>query len=65
MIKINFEFDTKHGVYRDALYLLEDHTYSNADIEAMKNERVNNWIQIVENPLQTEQIEQSEKVNNG
>lgn len=62
MIKIEFQFDTKHGKYRDALYLPEDHIYTDADIEAMKAERVNNWIDAVENPPQEEQ---AEEINNG
>lgn len=49
-MKIDFEFQTPHGVYRDALYLPDDHTYTSAEIEAMKAERVNNWIYVVENP---------------
>lgn len=52
MIKIDFQYDTKHGKYQDALYLPDDHTYTDAEIEAMKQERVNNWINIVENPPQ-------------
>jgi len=50
MTKIEFEVATKHGIYRDALYLPVDHTYSEADIEAMQNERVQNWIAIIEAP---------------
>lgn len=50
MIKIDFEFDSKHGVFRDALYLPDDHTYTPAQIEAMKKERFDNWVYIVENP---------------
>lgn len=47
MIKIDFEYQTQYGVFRDALHLPEDHTFSDADIEAMKQERVNNWLAIV------------------
>jgi len=47
---IEFEFDTAHGVFRDAIILPDDHTLSDADIEAMKIERRDNWIYIVENP---------------
>jgi len=50
MIKIDFEFDTPHGVFRDALHLPEDHTYTDAEIQAMKEQRRDNWIAIVTAP---------------
>ena len=50
MIKMDFEVETKHGKYRDALYLPEGHTHTMAEIEAMKQERVDNWITAIENP---------------
>jgi hypothetical protein len=50
MIKIDFEFETQYGVFRDALYLPEDHTFTDEQIAAMKQERLDNWLFIVENP---------------
>lgn len=50
MIKIDFEFDTPHGIFRDALHLPEDHTFSEADIQAMKEQRRDNWIAVVTAP---------------
>ena len=47
MIKVDFEFSTKHGVFRDALYLPDDHDLTNEQIEAMKAERRDNWIAVV------------------
>lgn len=47
MIKIDFAFETQYGRFADALHLPEDHTFNDADIEAMKQERVNNWLAIV------------------
>jgi len=53
MIKIDFEIpNEKYGAYRDALHLAEDHGLSEAQIEAMKQERYNNWLNIVENPVE-------------
>lgn len=49
-MKVDFEFTTTYGVYRDALYLADDHTLSAAEIEALKQERLDNWIYAVENP---------------
>ena len=49
-MKIDFEFDTPHGVFRDALHLPDDHSYSDAEIQAMKEQRRDNWIAIVTAP---------------
>ena len=54
-MKIDFEFDTPHGVFRDALHLPDDHTFSDAEIEAMKQQRLNNWLAIVNAPPVEEQ----------
>ena len=49
-MKIDFEFETQYGVFRDALYLPEDHNFTTAQIAEMQVERLNNWLDIVENP---------------
>lgn len=49
-MKIDFEFDTPHGVFRDALHLPDDHTFSNAEIQVMKEQRRDNWIAVVTAP---------------
>jgi hypothetical protein len=50
MIKIDFEFDTPHGVFRDALHLPEDHGMTDEQIDAMKQQRLNNWLAVVNPP---------------
>lgn len=50
MIKIDFEFDSSYGVFRDALHLPEDHTFTDAEIQAMKQERYDNWWAAVNAP---------------
>ena len=50
MIKIDFEFDSPHGVFRDALHLPESHGMSDVEIAAMKQQRFDNWIAIVTAP---------------
>ena len=50
MIKIDFEFDSPHGVFRDAINLQDDHTFTDAEIEAMKQQRYDNWWAIVNPP---------------
>jgi hypothetical protein len=49
-MKIDFEFDTPHGVFRDALHLPDDHGMTDEQIDAMKQQRVDNWLAIVNAP---------------
>jgi hypothetical protein len=49
-VKIDFEFQTKYGVFRDALHLPEDHSYTQEQIGELQAERLNNWLYSVENP---------------
>lgn len=53
MIKIEFEFDTEYGIFRDALYLPDDHTHTQTEIDSMKKQRVDDWIAVVSAPLDT------------
>lgn len=50
MIKVEFEFETQYGIFRDALYLPEDHTFTEEQISALKQERLDSWVLTVENP---------------
>jgi len=50
MIKIDFEFETPHGKFADALHLPENHGLSEAEIQAIKEQRRDNWIAIVTAP---------------
>lgn len=56
-MKIDFEFTTPYGVFRDALYLPDDHSYTDEQIAAMKQERLDNWLFAIENPPEAEMIE--------
>jgi len=47
MIKIDFSFETPHGKFADALHLPDDHGLSDAEIQAMKEQRRDNWIAVV------------------
>jgi hypothetical protein len=49
-MKIDFEFTTSYGTYRDALYLDDNHQLTNDEINALKQERLDNWLFVVENP---------------
>ena len=50
MEKIIFEFTTRHGVFRDALHLPAGHGLSEEEINVMKQQRLDNWLAIVEAP---------------
>lgn len=56
MIKIDFEFELQFGIYRDALYLPENHTYSEEEINAMKQERFDNWYKVITTPAIDDEI---------
>jgi hypothetical protein len=49
MIKIDFIKTSDDGIYSfsDALYLPINHTYTDEEIEAMKQERFNNWLNYI------------------
>lgn len=49
-MQIRFTFETQYGPFSDALYLDEDHTFTEAEVEAMKQERLTNWIAMIESP---------------
>jgi hypothetical protein len=54
MIKIDFEFETKYGKFRDALYLPEDQGLNQEQIALMQQQRLDNWLFAVENPPEPE-----------
>lgn len=56
MVQIIFEYQTDYGVFRDALWLPENHGLSDAEIEAMKEQRRDNWIAIVSTPPTEEPV---------
>lgn len=43
MQQIIFEFPTKHGTFRDALWLDDNHTHTPEELDAMKLQRLNDW----------------------
>lgn len=49
-MKIDFSFETQYGRFADALHLPDDHGLTDAEIEAMKQQRLNNWLAIVSPP---------------
>jgi len=56
-MKIDFEVETAHGKFCDALYFEDDAVPDEATIEAMKQERVDNWIAVVTAPPAPDYVE--------
>lgn len=56
-MNIDFCVDTEHGRFCDALHFEDDSVPDDATIEAMKQERVNNWIAIVTAPPAPQYVE--------
>lgn len=50
MISIEFEFDTQYGTFRDALVLPDDHGLTDSELDAMKQQRLDNWIAVITAP---------------
>jgi hypothetical protein len=49
-MRIIFSFDTTYGKFCDALNLPDDHTFSDDEIEAMKQQRLTNWLAVINSP---------------
>ena len=47
MIKIDFEMTDGLYIYRDALWLPEGHTLTDAEVEQMKQQRFDRWIAVI------------------
>jgi hypothetical protein len=56
-MKIAFSAETEHGVFSDALYFEDDAVPDEATIEAMKQQRVDNWVIAVTTPAAPEIVE--------
>lgn len=52
-IKIDFEKSEGSVIYRDAIYLPPGHSYTDAEIEAMKDQRYADWRAFVETASNT------------
>jgi len=55
-MKIDFKFETPHGLFSDALHLPDDHSFTEAEIELMKQQRLDNWIAVVTAPPAEDEV---------
>lgn len=44
---VEFEFETEYGMFRDAIVYPDDVYYTDAELDAMKQKRVADWLAIV------------------
>lgn len=51
MAKVDFEYKTKYGTYSDTIFYPDDNPMTDEQIEIEKQNRLNNWISIIENPI--------------
>jgi hypothetical protein len=61
-IRIDFVYTDGHMSLSDAIYLPENHTYSEDQIEVMKKERFDNWKNHIMNPPPAEHVPPVEEV---
>lgn len=43
MQQVKIEYITKYGIYKDAIYLPNDHSYTEDEISIMKQQKFDNW----------------------
>jgi len=48
-MKIDFEFNTEFGTFRDSLNLPDDHNLSDQEIQTMKESRRDSWVDFIKN----------------
>ena len=61
-MQIIFEFPSVYGTFRDALHLPDDHGLSEAELTAMKQARLDNWVAHIEAASQVEEPALEEQV---
>ena len=49
-MQIRFTFDTQFGQFSDALNLPDDHTFTDVELEDMKQARLTSWITAITTP---------------
>lgn len=47
-MQIRFSYETKYGTFSDALNLPDDHTFTEQELEQMKEQRRDNWVAFID-----------------
>lgn len=50
MIKIDFEKSEGNNIFKDALELKDDHSFTDDEIETMKQVRFDAWLEVIKTP---------------
>jgi len=50
MVKIDFSFHSQYGTFADALVLEDDHGLTQDEINAIQQQRFDNWVAIITAP---------------
>ena len=50
MVKIDFSFHSQYGTFADALHLPDDHGLTQDEINAIQQQRFDNWVAIITAP---------------
>jgi hypothetical protein len=56
-MQIRFSYETQYGIFSDALNLSDDHSFSDEEIEIMKEQRRDNWVSYIDS-TQVEVVEE-------
>jgi hypothetical protein len=62
-MKIDFSFETQYGKFADAIVLPDNHNLSDEAIDALKQQRLDNWIAVVTYVPTEEELAEIEKQN--
>lgn len=57
-VKIEFEEIVNGTLYRDAFYFKDDQVPSAEQLETLKQERINNWLAVIESASNAEYVEE-------
>lgn len=52
MASIDYEVTKEGHTFKDAIVLADDHTLTDAEIEAIKQQRFDKWYAIITNPVE-------------
>jgi hypothetical protein len=65
-MQIRFSYETKYGMFSDALNLPDDHQFTEEELTAMKEQRRDNWIAYIDSTQieNTSEIIPEEQSNN-
>jgi hypothetical protein len=47
-MQIRFSYETKYGIFSDALNLNDDHQFTDEEIDIMKQQRRDNWVAYID-----------------